>query len=273
MFLIPIGNHELYNFGRPQLVSLLQESLSQQEMRHDPHHDDRHLYYSFRPVEGIKVIALDCFEISTIGYEKKGENYLEAADLMYKYHGHQDDVLWDEDGPLNGLERRFQAQNGGISAKQLAWLDRELTQSDKKREKVIVFGHCCLHPSSCDPTCLLWNYDQVLDSFSKHPSVVTYLSGHAHTPGHCLDSTGIHYLVFHGVIESNPSSQAFSTLTLFDGNLLVEGKGSEPSLSLPLLDRYAMVNLHSKEEGNQSLFECPESAIDPESNPIVRVQV
>lgn len=263
----------MYNFGRPQLVSLLQESLSQQEMRHEPHHDDRHLYYSFTPVEGIKVIALDCFEISTIGYERQDDNYLEAADLMYKYHGHVDDVLWDGDGQLSGLERRFQSQNGGISARQLNWLERELTESDRKKEKVIIFGHCCLAPASCDPTCLLWNFDQVLECFSRHPSVVSYLSGHAHNAGHCLDaSTGIHYLVFHGVIESNPDSQAFATLTLFDGILEVEGKGSEPSLSLPLIDRYALTSVPNTVE-ESSLLDCPESAITSESNVVVPVQV
>ena len=107
--------------------------------------------------------------------------------------------------------------------------------------------------------------------------MVAYLSGHAHNAGHCLDPrTGIHYLVFHGVIESNPNSQAFSTLTLYDGMLEVEGKGSEPSLSLQLEDRYSMAHVLAQEEVkslSSSLFECPESAIDPESNAAVPVQV
>lgn len=271
----------MYNFGRPQLVSLLQESLSNQEMRHEPHHDDRHLYYSFRPVSGIKVIALDCFEISTIGYNKKGDNYNQAADLMQKYHGHIDDVLWDTDGHLEGLDRRFQSQNGGISDRQLNWLDNELNESDSRNEKVIVFGHCCLHPMSCDATCLLWNFDQVLDTFGRHPSVICYLSGHAHNAGHCLDvQTGIHYLVFHGVIESDPMFNAFATLTLFNNQLIVEGKGSEPSLKLDIVNRYKNVDTMKNKTKKKMISRnasaktlIVESAIDGESNPVVPVQV
>lgn len=260
------GNHELYNFGRPQLVSLLRESLAQQEMRHHPHHDDRHLYYSFTPVDGIRVIALDCFEISIIGYEKHDDNYMTAADILTKYHGHEDDLLWDGDGPLLGLERRFQAQNGGISDKQLSWLERELTQADGRREKVIVFGHCCVSPDSCDPTCLMWNYDQLISCFSRHPSVVAYLSGHAHNAGHATDANGIHYLVFHGVIESDPASQAFATFSVYDNRLEVEGKGTEPSMSLPIKDRF--------QDWVDPSTEPLDPALDPlEPNAIVPVQV
>lgn len=249
-----LGNHELYNFGRPQLVSLLRESLSQQEMSHHPHHDEKHLYYSFSPAKGIKMIALDCFEVSVIGYpDTNDENYATAAAILYEKHGHMDDELWDGEGSLESLDRRFQAQNGGISDKQLAWLERELADSDAKKEKVIVFGHVCLLPDSCDPTCLLWNYDQVISCFSRHPSVVAYLSGHAHSAGHGVDANGIHYLVFHGIIESSPDTPAFATLTLFDDRLEVEGQGTEPSLLLAFQDRYAL--FEEDEEAETSVLE------------------
>ena len=76
-----------------------------------------------------------------------------------------------------GLDRRYQEQNGGLSSTQLAWLDKELSDSDTKHERVFVFGHCCMHPDSCEPTCLVWNYDEVMSVMGRHPSVVAYLSG------------------------------------------------------------------------------------------------
>jgi hypothetical protein len=166
-------------------------------------------------------------------------HYRQAADVLTRYHGHEDPLRWDEDGPLVGLERRFQEQNGAISERQLAWLDRELADSDAKKEKVFVFGHVCLLPGTCDPTCLLWNFAEVKECFARHPSVVAYLSGHAHNAGHATDEEGVHYLVFHGVIETEPTRSAFATLKLFEDRLLVEGYGSEPSLSLPIRDRFA----------------------------------
>lgn len=182
-----------------------------------------------------------------------------AADILTKYHG-EDDILWDGDGQLEGLERRFQEQNGGLSERQLAWLERELADSDSRREKVLVYGHCCLHPSSCDPTCLLWNYDEVQNMFARHPCVVAYLSGHAHNAGHGKDDLGIHYLVFHGVIETSPDSQAFATLSLFDDCLVVDGKGTEPSMVLPLAERYP-----AEEEEGHSLAAASLCCIESQS--------
>lgn len=219
-------------------MSLLRQNLLSQEhlMAQSPHHDEKHLYYSFEPTPGIKLIALDCFEISILGNdpELNEDNFNIAAEILYSKHGHSDEELWDCDGPLVGLERRFQASNGGISQKQLDWLEQELIDADSQGQLVIVFGHVCLHPASSDATCLLWNYDQVVEVFSRHPSVIAYMSGHAHQPGHAVDANGIHYVVFHGVIESDPSSQAFATVSLYKDRIEIEGKGTEPSISLNL---------------------------------------
>lgn len=113
----------------------------------------------------------------------------------------------------------------------------ELEESRKKNEKVIVFGHTCVHPDSCDASCLLYNYDQVLEIFGEFKEqVVCYLSGHAHQNGYTVDSNGIHYLVLHGIIETNPQQDAFSTITInfTKKQLIIDGKGVEQSLTLPI---------------------------------------
>lgn len=214
-------------------MSLLRASLSR-DMGMGAHHDSSHLYYSFRPVSGVKVIGLDCFESSLLGLADPAHPVsVSAAEKLFQSHGTMDQQVWDTSGRLQGLEQRFQLQNGLMSDKQLLWLHRELEESDGLEEQVIVFGHVCLLPSTCDPSCLLWNYDHVLRTFAQHTCVVAYLCGHAHVPGYALDEeTGVHFLVMSGVIESQ--SPSFSTLTLFHDRLEVRGHGSEMSMVLPI---------------------------------------
>lgn len=201
--------------------------------------DDFSLYYKFNPCPGVKFIALDCFEISVIGYDMHHENYLEAESILYKYHGHKDVDLWDYDECLQfGAEKRFVPQNGAVSENQLKWLTNELEDSERKGEKVVVFGHVGIHPGSCDMSCLLWNYDKVLAVFHKFNCVVSYMSGHAHTFGHSIDEKGIHYLVFHGIIETPPEiDKAFATVSLYEGHMVVKGYGLEETLSLNIPTR------------------------------------
>lgn len=91
-----------------------------------------------------------------------------------------------------------------------------------------------IHPDSCDPSCLAYNYDQIIEIFQKFNCVLCYLSGHAHKSGYSIDETGIHYIVLHGIIETDPLNDAFVTITIKKDVLIVDGKGSEKSLVLPI---------------------------------------
>jgi len=252
------GNHELYNFKRAEIAQLFRDSLIYRTKvktdllglslhlddwsRPGSRKDDCSLYYKFNPCPGVKFIALDCFEISVIGYDPSHENYQEAAEILKKHHGHDDYDLWDTDDCLNsGPEKRFQQQNGAISENQLRWLTDELADSDRKGEKVIVFGHVGLHPGSCDTSCLLWNYDEVLKVFHRFDCVVSYMSGHTHTFGHSVDEKGIHYLVYHGVIETSPEDEAFATVCLYEDHMFVKGYGVEKTLDLGIPSRHSNV--------------------------------
>ena len=44
----------------------------------------------------------------------------------------------------------------------------------------------------------------------------------------------MHYIVLHGIIETNPDQDAYSTITITKNRMIVEGRGSEQSLDLPL---------------------------------------
>ena len=79
-----------------------------------------------------------------------------------------------------GPARRFVQFGGGISADQLDWLKQQLADAKTADQHVIVCGHLPLHPDTCIGTCLLWNYEEVLQAIWDAGNVVTTITGHAH---------------------------------------------------------------------------------------------
>lgn len=229
-----VGNHELYNFNRSELCHLFDEYL----FHHGVHEslnvshpnvngiDTKTLYYRFKPRPGIKFISLDTYDISVLGYDQNHPKYQLASNVLRSYHHCDDWNVWDSDKDLNDADKRFQSSNGALSPEQLQWLDAELTESDLMNEMVIVFGHVGLHPESCGWDSILWNYDQVIDCFNRHESVVAYFNGHAHNCGYAYDGN-VHYIVLHGIIETPPDIEAFTTVTIHDDHMLIDGMGVE----------------------------------------------
>lgn len=201
-----------------------------------PVNDEMSLHYKFIPSPGIKFISLDCFDISVLGHDPSHKNYIKAAEILYQHHGCDDYEVWDTDGHLVGANKRFQASNGAISDEQFEWLEAELRESDEKNEKVIVFGHVGLHPDSSDWITTVWNYDQVIACFNRHPSVVAYLSGHAHMSGYAY-ANGVHFVSFQAIIETPPETEAFATVTVFEDRIEIEGYGTEATRVLHLQKR------------------------------------
>jgi 3',5'-cyclic AMP phosphodiesterase CpdA len=171
-----------------------------------------------------------------LGHDPSHQNYIKAAEILYQHHGHYDWDGWDTDHHLLNANKRFQSSNGAISEEQLQWLENELAESDANKELVIVFGHVGLHPDSSDWTTTMWNYDEVIACFNRHPSVVAYLCGHAHNHGYA-NANGVHYVVFQAIIETSPESVSFATISLFKDRLEIEGQGAEQSRTLYIQNR------------------------------------
>ncbi len=79
-----------------------------------------------------------------------------------------------------GPARRFVQFGGGISTEQLQWLVQQLADANAAGQRVIVCGHLPLHPGTCIGTCLLWNYEEVLQAMWDAGNVVATITGHAH---------------------------------------------------------------------------------------------
>ncbi|RWS30747.1 manganese-dependent ADP-ribose/CDP-alcohol diphosphatase-like isoform X1 [Leptotrombidium deliense] len=214
-----LGNHELYNFNRIQLSAYLSESVANREnvAMHQNVQDKYILYYTFKPVTGVKLIALDCFDVSVLGHSKSCVKYQQALKILQNYHKHESQ--WDEDNVLDSLNKRFLAQNGAIGEAQLSWLNNELSVSEEANEKVIIFGHVGLHPDSVDSTCLLWNYEQILNVFKDYKCIKMYICGHQHKPGFA-QMNHIRFVVFDCVIETEFNT--FASIIVFNDRIVIK---------------------------------------------------
>ncbi|XP_005093877.1 manganese-dependent ADP-ribose/CDP-alcohol diphosphatase [Aplysia californica] len=225
-----IGNHELYNLNRSfYLTSPLNSSLS---LSIQP--PTNRLYYTFLPHPKLRVVALDSYEVSLLGYGDNQEdvNYL-AACAMFPEKNPNTEA--NDTSGLQGLERRWAAFNGGISSAQMTWLSQVLEKAQEKEENVIIISHIGLQNEIKDyGICLLWNYDEVMSVVHRYRCVVGVFAGHEHIGYDCVDDHGVQHITFPGVIETRPGSNCYATARMWRDKLVVSGVGIVPSFTIPL---------------------------------------
>lgn len=119
--------------------------------------------------------------------------------------------------------------NGGLSASQLAWLDRELAAADAAKEPVIVCGHHPLLPAEMHQA---WNPGDVTAVIDRHRCVRAYFNGHNHA-GEETVRNGVPYITFKSILHE-PDQNAWSAIRLFADRLEIEGNGREKSRVVPL---------------------------------------
>jgi len=120
--------------------------------------------------------------------------------------------------------------NGGLSTKQLKWIENELQQATENKEHV---GFYCHFPSlGEEQTHNLWNYEQLLALIDQYPCVKFYFNGHNHD-GSYVQKNGVHYLNFKGMVDTKDAT-SFATVTFRKDSLFVNGYGREPSRKLKI---------------------------------------
>ena len=120
-----VGNHELYNFKRPQLLKTLLKCTT----------SDAKAYYDFSPAPGFRFVVLDSYEVCLLGYEKEDPRWKEAWQILSTYNPNEDKNSPDD---MRGIERRFLMYNGSISKEQLRWLDDVLKKAKHDKEWVVI---------------------------------------------------------------------------------------------------------------------------------------
>ncbi|KAL9672055.1 hypothetical protein QQ045_028303 [Rhodiola kirilowii] len=204
-----IGNHCLYNLSRenllPQLKILGSEGCA---------------YYDFSPSPGYRIVVLDGYDVSAIGWHKDHPNSLKALQFLKEKNPNS-----DKNSPegLLGPDRRFLMFNGAVGTQQLEWLDGILQDATKLNQKVLVCCHIPLDPGATSWEALLWNYDEVMSVIHKYGCVKVCLAGHDHKGGHSIDSHGIHHRVFEAALECPPDTDAFGYIDVFENSLTLVG--------------------------------------------------
>ena len=209
-----IGNHDLYNFKRDQLDILLNTKRNGDT------------WYSFKPLASspLRMIVLDSYDISTI--EGTTVDNTQAAFTYLSKHNPNDITKFGGDwsAGLTGLDKRFMPYNGMMGDKQLSWLRDTLSAAEAAGESAVLLSHAPLCPGGCDPICLLWNYQDVLDIIMKSGSVIAVFAGHDHDGGYKLDE-GVHHLTLPSPLLCKGDEMAFATIEVFQDSMVVRGEG------------------------------------------------
>lgn len=171
-----------------------------------------HDYYSFRR-SGIRFVVLDTNDLSTYRDPAGSPRSEEARKMLETLKA----------GKAPGAA----PWNGGVSAAQLAWLERELAAADAEKERTIVCGHHPLLPAEAHQA---WNAEEVVAVFDRHPCVRAYFNGHNHA-GNFAERKGVSYVTFRSMLY-HPEITAFSLVEVHRDRLVVSGHGREISREL-----------------------------------------
>lgn len=117
--------------------------------------------------------------------------------------------------------------NGGLSEKQMNWLDRQLERAENKGRKVILLCHFPVYPVDQHN---LWNHDSVIGLIEKYSCVKAYFNGHNHAGNYVLQH-GIHFLTFKGMVDT-PEENAFAVVMITKDRIIVKGYGRQEDLVL-----------------------------------------
>eukprot|EP01128_Nolandella_sp_AFSM9_P009459 TRINITY_DN6059_c0_g1_i1.p1 TRINITY_DN6059_c0_g1~~TRINITY_DN6059_c0_g1_i1.p1 ORF type:complete len:342 (-),score=58.73 TRINITY_DN6059_c0_g1_i1:52-1005(-) len=211
-----IGNHELYNFTRDEMASVLNNRTPTGES-----------YYSFSPTPGWRFVALDSFELSVLNGDGPQKD---EADKFLKKHNPNDVTSKSVDwvAGLVGPEKRFVPYNGGMGAKQLEFVENTLAEAAAKNERVILLSHTPVCPGSCGESCLLWNYEELLAIIRKHGTCVeAYFSGHDHFGGYHLDEdSGVRFITFPSPMIAK-GDDCFAVGKFYEDRVVIEGYGMD----------------------------------------------
>ncbi|KAF8117764.1 hypothetical protein N665_0008s0110 [Sinapis alba] len=215
-----IGNHCLYNLPRQELLPLLNIP------RRD---DDNNAYYDFSPTPEYRVVVLDGYDISAVGWPEDHPKTLAALKILEEKNPNL-----EKNSPegLVDVERRFVKYNGGVGEKQLEWLDGVLGDATELNQKVIVCGHVPMSPGAASKAALLWNFDEVMSVIHKYDVVKVCLSGHDHKGGYFVDSHGVHHRSLEAALECPPGIKifCFGMLRVRDRHFVFRFRCSRPAL-------------------------------------------
>lgn len=162
---------------------------------------------------GFRFVVLDTNDVSTYAHPAGAPERAEAERELARLQA--------------AKVRQAKPWNGGVGAKQLAWLDHELGAARLQGQLVIVFAH---HPVFPDNDHNVWNAPEVLAVIDRHPHVVAWLNGHNHA-GAFGERHGVPFVTLKGMVETSATT-AYAIARILPDRLVLEGQGREPAREL-----------------------------------------
>lgn len=222
------GNHCHYSFSRKELhrnfVNPNNYGESKNSIGIPKYTTNSKLYYDFSPVPGWRFISLDSYDISLIG-ASSAENKIKAHDLLSENNPNDLRISgsWFDNLPFD--KYRFVPYNGGVSTRQLRWLEDIIIKSKKNNEKVIVYAHQPIHAPD-KPQSLIWNSEDIKRIISKG-NVVAFLAGHDHDGQFDIDN-GITHIVPTAPIEVDDNDKSYGIVSVFPNKIKIKWTGKIP---------------------------------------------
>jgi manganese-dependent ADP-ribose/CDP-alcohol diphosphatase len=216
------GNHCLYNLDRPTLQSKLGIPFVREPC-------GELVGYHSHSYEGFRFLVLDSYDVAKMKRcESSSLKYRKAVEILREKNPNYDKGNENSPSGLKHLDKRFVAFNGAVGPLQLEWIRRELADVRACHEKAIILSHQPILPGSTSPTCLMWNYHDVLDILRDFKDVVTAsFSGHAHRGGYLRDEvSGIHFRVVEAALENPNPHKTYAMIDVHEDRLTVRGFGN-----------------------------------------------
>ena len=173
------------------------------------------------------------FQEPYYSFSKEGWKFIFLNGIEITFNSNDPEVVKQAEKMVNQLvlEKKPNSAiwNGGMSEKQINWLENELQDAEKNKLKVILFCHYPLLPLEAHT---LWNSDQVLTIINKYHCVKAWMNGHNHA-GNYAHENGIHFINFKGMVDTE-NENAYSIISLSNDKIDIEGFGREGSRSFLL---------------------------------------
>jgi predicted phosphodiesterase len=121
-------------------------------------------------------------------------------------------------------KRNGQSYNGGISEKQLHWIEEQLKMATRKNRNAVLFCHFPLLPATAE---VLWNAEDLIPLLEQYSCVKAWINGHNHA-GNYAEQNGIHYINLKGMVDTEDQT-AYSTVRFTADKIDITGFGREES--------------------------------------------
>ena len=178
-------------------------------------------YYYCDVIDRLRIICLDLYEISPLGYEKTEEMYHIGNKII-----DDNKKLFEasNDEQEKNYLARFKLYGGAASEKQLKWLDENLKLCKSLNKKALIIGHTPIKKEASDVH-IAWNSEDILKiMWSCENTVLAYLCGHYHVGGYFLDSHNIHHLTLTGILETAQNAKSYATGEVYDDKLVIKNQ-------------------------------------------------